>query len=276
MWARERAGLLALSGLAWGLTTLTKPQALILPVIFILADRKSMSSMKSVRSSLRAGVIVYAVLSLTVAPWLMRNYTVFGKPVICNTGGINLLDGNNPYATGRKRFDEKVNSLLGDLRTVPLEFMFDGKEVERDELAAKIGMDYIIHNPLRTIALWPKKFVALYLSDVDGIFYSLWMMDVPREKLRYAFTGTRIIAEVYYIFIILLFLVSVPTFLRERKLIGLAIIAYFTLISLVLFGNARYHFPIMPWVIIYSGIGGEILLAGQRAIRTEDGGKPDG
>ena len=58
--------------------------------------------------------------------------------------------------------------------------------------------------------------------------------------------------------------------------VGLAIIVYFTLISLVLFGNARYHFPIMPWVIIYSGIGGEILLAGRRAIRTEDGEEPDG
>src|SRR5262249_47973427 len=125
--ARDRAGFLMLSGMFWGLTALTKPQALVLPFMFLLFFSKSVSSF------VRAGILVYSIALITVSPWLIRNHNVFGAYTLAHTAGINLLDGNNPYNdTGHSDFNEKVNALLGDLQTVPFLNLLDGKEVERD------------------------------------------------------------------------------------------------------------------------------------------------
>jgi hypothetical protein len=35
-------------------------------------------------------------------------------------------------------------------------------------------------------------------------------------------------------------------------LLGLGIIAYFTLLGLLFYGSSRYHFPVMPWVAMYA------------------------
>src|SRR5215475_2974600 len=70
--ARERAGFLMLSGMFWGLAGLTKPQALVLPFLFLLFFSKSVSSF------VRSGILVYSIALLTVSPWLIRNHNVFG------------------------------------------------------------------------------------------------------------------------------------------------------------------------------------------------------
>ena len=121
----------------------------------------------------KSAIPLYCALILTVTPWLLRNYHIFGAPTLAHTIGINLLDGNNPYATGGHYMDERVNALLGELKTKPLEFMFDGKEVERDRKARDVAMDYMLSHPGNVVALWPRKIVALFLSDVDGFYYSM-------------------------------------------------------------------------------------------------------
>src|SRR5262249_25230057 len=158
-------GLLVLSGLIWGFTALTKPQALVLLFLFLLFFSKSVSSF------VRSGVLVYSIAIITVSPWLIRNHNVFGAYTLAHTFGINLLDGNNPYNdTGYSDFNEKVNALLGDLQT---QNMFDGKEVERDTRARNIAFDYMMDNPGRVLALLPKKFLALFRSDTEGIYFSM-------------------------------------------------------------------------------------------------------
>jgi 4-amino-4-deoxy-L-arabinose transferase-like glycosyltransferase len=255
--ARDRAWVFLLSGFLCGLATLTKPHAIILP--FVFAGFFS----RNVRVFIRSNTLVYGMVFLTISPWLVRNYNTFGVFTLAHTGGINLLDGNNPYATGRHNFDEKVNALLGDLRTEPLEYMWDGKEVERDAKATSLAVDFIIHNPDRVLMLWPRKLVALFLSDVDGFHYSMGMQNAMQGSSRTLYMACRVIGELYYIIVILLFIVSLIALQKGEKvqLVGLAIVVSFTLIHLILFGNARYHFPMMPWIAIYSGAGGHILLS---------------
>ena len=55
--------------------------------------------------------------------------------------------------------------------------------------------------------------------------------------------------------------------------IGLAVIVSLTLVYLVLFGNSRYHFPMMPWVAMYSGMGAQVLLLGKSSLRLSERGK---
>ncbi len=266
---KERTDLLLVSGLFWGLATLTKPQTLLVPLIFLLVFYKG------VRPLLKSCVVLYSVLLLTLVPWLVRNYVVVGAPTLAHTAGINLLDGNNPYANGRHNITEDVNAMLGDLKVLKSTGWFDGKEVERDRRAREIAIEYILNHPGHVLSLLPRKFFYLFRSDVDGTFYSLGVSDAYREgRYRALYFGSRVIAQLYYIFMIVLFLVSVPVLVRNKvrvQWIGVGIVAYFTLIYLVMFGNARYHFPMMPWLAIYSGVGAQVLLFGRSTLRQVPG-----
>ncbi len=252
-----------LSGFAWGLATLTKTQALLVPLIFIpvfLRNKKSM---------LKACGAVYLMMFLTLLPWLYRNDLLFGRPLLSTNGGIVLMIGNNPYATGRQIWDLRVRSLLGDLGDKDeIESMSDGREVAREKKAQSVALNYIAHNPLAVVALWPKKFIALYLSDVDGIYYTWGMRPSPSRGSRMIYLGLRIFAELYYIFILALFVASLPAIIRSKIIehrIGIYLISYFTLAYLIYFGNARYHFALMPLVVIYSGIEAALILKGNTA-----------
>jgi hypothetical protein len=100
---------LLFSGIVWGLATLTKTQAIFLPIIFLLLFSVD------VRFFLKAGIIIYSALLSVIAPWMARNDRVLGKPVLSTNGGIVLFIGNNPYATGEQIWDENVRGLLEEL-----------------------------------------------------------------------------------------------------------------------------------------------------------------
>jgi hypothetical protein len=269
--ARGRAGFLMLSGMFWGLAALTKPQALMLPFLFVLFFSRS------VRSFVRSSVLVYCMVLITVSPWLIRNHIVFGAYTLAHTGGINLLDGNNAYNdTGEHNFNDKVNALLGDLQTVPLEHMFDGKEVERDTRARNIALDYMIHNPGRVFALLPRKLLALFRSDSEGIWLSMGQMVDTRPSLERPRNTFYRLSQLYYWLMIVLFAISLPIVLKlpiRPQHIGLAIIVSLTLVYLVLFGHSRYHFSMMPWVAIYSGLGAQALLLGRCSLLIGESGE---
>jgi hypothetical protein len=217
---------------------------------------------------------------ITVSPWLIRNRVIFGAYTLAHTAGINLLDGNNPYNdTGSSDFD-RANPLLGDLRalpvfledlqTEPLPNMFDGKEVERDARARSIAFDYMINNPGRVFSLLPRKFLSLFRTDTEGLYWSVGMMPFSDSLFKAIYRYAIRFSQLYYDLMIILFIVSLPILLRVPigpQHIGLAIIVLLTFVYLVLFGAPRYHFSMMPWVAIYSGLGAQALLLGTNALQ---------
>jgi hypothetical protein len=213
---------------------------------------------------MKSAILVYGMVLITISPWLIRNYNVFGALTLANTAGINLLDGNNPYNdTGSGNFDDKVNASLGDLKTVPLENMFDGKEVERDARARRIAVDYMIHNPTRVLGMLPKKLFALFRSDTEGFYFSMGMMSGLQGWTKVIYWSLRVFAELYYMFMLVLCAIALPRVLTgpiQPRHIGFAVIVVLTLVYLVLFGHSRYHFPMMTWVAIYSGLGAQAVL----------------
>jgi 4-amino-4-deoxy-L-arabinose transferase-like glycosyltransferase len=255
--AEGRPGWIVLSGAIWGLATLTKTQAVFVPIIFLLVF------MWKKRAMLKTGILAYTAVLLVCAPWLVRNYLIFGKPLLSTNGGIVLMIGNNPYATGRQIWDQRVQSLLGDLGVEESQ-LFDGRELAREERAKQVASDYIANHPGRVLLfLWPRKLVATYLSDVDGFYYSLGMVKNHNRLWQAAYLGFRIFAETYYVAILALFAFAIPTIVHSNvrcHRIGLFLVAYFTLVYLVYFGNARYHFALMPWITIYAAIGAERIL----------------
>jgi 4-amino-4-deoxy-L-arabinose transferase-like glycosyltransferase len=254
--ASGRVGFLILAGLSWGLATLTKPQFIFLPLIFLIVFSKN------IKLFVKSTGVVFLALLTCIAPWMIRNHGLFGKFLLSTNGGIVLMQGNNPYATGKHIWDKNIESLLGELHTTN-GVMWDSKEVAREERARLIGMSYIKNHPVRTILLWPKKLFYLYRSDVDGLYYSMGMMPDLSAGMQFLYLGLRILAELYYFLIIVLAAIGLKTTLHSRiksQRLGIWVILYFTAICLVFFGNARYHFPVMPWLAMYAGVGGASIL----------------
>jgi hypothetical protein len=253
--ARGRYSFLALSGICWGLGTLTKPQLIFLPVVFLLVFFSSKVYFA------KSAVVVYAMVALCLLPWALRNQKVLGELLLSTNGGIVLMQGNNPYATGTHIWNDDVDGLLGDLRQG--ENGVEPNEVARASRARQVGATYIKQHPLRTVALWPKKLMYAYRSDVDAFFYSLGTMQPMSRPVNLIYTGLRIVAELYYFVVLALAVISWKAITkstpREYKL-GLSVVLYFSAICVVFIAIARYHYPLMPWISIYSGIGASVLL----------------
>ena len=83
----DHFGFLALSGIAWGLATLTKNQAIFIPIIFVFVFLDTRQSI------VRAAGTTYLMVLVVLTPWLARNYLLFGKPVLSNIARHRSYDG---------------------------------------------------------------------------------------------------------------------------------------------------------------------------------------
>lgn len=258
------------SGIVGGLACLTKPQFLFVSTIVLFAVFLRSMNKKSFLRLCRLFLLVYAPLMVTVAPWIVRNYKVFGDwPIICHTGGVNLLMGHNPHANGTYKFDEEVASLLQDI----------DDEHERDAKAKELAVDFIKSDPLTAIKIMPRKLYYLYLArcDMDGLgwnktgFPTAQDSDRPRFGGRFLLTTARdgrvgwclllllALSTLYYISCLILFAISLCCLYLHRIRfkdcllfsVGFWIILYFTCIYLVFIGGSRFHFPIVPWIMMY-------------------------
>ncbi len=244
------------SGFLFGLATLVRPQAVLIPVIVHwYMSRRDGDPTVQYRLS-RALWVTYTMLALTLAPWALRNYNVFKSPVVVSTNmGDNLLIGNHEEATGGYMDPTKCGVNVSGLG-----------EVERNSKTTKAAIDYMTGHPWRTVQLWPSKLMHIFGRATDGPY---WAFQKTAEQLTVPGVGddkqlylkSRTYATVYHSALMIVFLVAVPVLLSLRsKLEGLmsvpmlpiALVLYTALVSCVFFGNPRFAFPVMPFVAMYS------------------------
>jgi 4-amino-4-deoxy-L-arabinose transferase-like glycosyltransferase len=243
----------ALSGLIFGLACLVKPQAIFLPCVVVAAHRFSDAGFRSTRHLFAVLICVYACLGVTLTPWLVRDYRVFNGFVFVSTnGGFNLLVGNNPGATGtymsRDELPTSVQEAVKNARN----------EYEQDRIERRVALDYLLTAPVEALRLWPKKAWYLYRSDGDGFVWTMAGIAPSRETLRtFVWRGTQL-NKLFYMAVIATFMCALGALgVRlarfwgpPRESVGLAVIAYFSLAYMFYFGDPRFHFPVMPWVIM--------------------------
>jgi hypothetical protein len=242
MRAREQGSvpLVAVAGVIFALAVHTKPQSILLPGLLI-----AVMSFRDRRALLSHSVILYTVLSLCLVPWLVRNYHAFGRPVfISNNGGINLLIGNMPGSWGDKGL--MWNQELEDIISTQED------EVVRDGEARRVGTRYITSHIPEVLMSVPKKFFRLYAVDVDGFGWN--REAVPELGQSPLYTPLRAVAQVYYLAMLGLAAAAVVKLRRSSGywFVGPAVFLYFSLVHLVFFGGARFHFPVMPWIVAYA------------------------
>ncbi len=222
------------AAIIFGLATLVKPQVVFLPILLFLILFRS-------RYPLKVFMTFYAILILTLIPWTFRNYQTFGSVFFVSTnGGVNLLIGNNPYATGGYFFDHRVSSLVQG-----------ATEIERDQSAKTEAIRFATKHPLDIVAKVPDKLIAQYLLGNDGVAWNKsGLKNVPLLVIF-----LKVLTQCCYLALMIAALVNGFRSIRRNcvanTLIG-SIVLYFTLITILFFGATRFNFPIIPWIAMIS------------------------
>jgi 4-amino-4-deoxy-L-arabinose transferase-like glycosyltransferase len=184
---------------------------------------------------------------LLVAPWVVRNSITVGSVTLSSNGGINLLIGNNPNATGayNVNFPEGI---LDGART----------EVEADRLAFRYATDYVLSRPGSFVVNGVKKIAHLFESE-GGLLVWTFSGDPEdastRFSAKYASLPPALILAVNLPYFLLL-IAGVVGFLGfpEPKLRW----AFFILLAAwlfthgIFFGGSRFHFPLMPYFAAFA------------------------
>ena len=250
---------LVLSGVAFGIATLTKTQTPFIPVLlFAVWWFTDKHRARTFWSSVFKAVAVCSLMSMIVLPWTARNYMIFHSFVPVSTnGGTTLLTGNNPSARG----DYTPNDPL--VRQIHWDA---ANQVAWDQRAKSLAMKWIRDNPRKFISLIPLKIWRLWAPDGEAEWS--FQSGFPNYNHYWlAFRSVRIFNQLYYTAILIFFALGSFFLFKEPRpmppavLTGYALIGYFTLISIVFSGQSRFHFPIMPWVAMYAAYGIEQLLA---------------
>jgi len=306
------------SSIIFSFACYVKPQFILVPALCVFSEY--LTQKHSVISLFRKGLLIYVIIIVCVLPWTIRNKKVTDKyTFISSNGGINLLIGNSPIATG---------TFIGNQGII---IAAKGSDIPPGQHALK----YIRKNPLRFFLLWPKKFYYLYLDYKSEPLAWMSFSMLPEtftqneffaisKDLREKGLDSRLFFEHfkknnqtnhyhldkkasdqvktnlanlilkspsykykppkefnilsyfwivarYFIltsFLLYVFSIFFKIDMRKKLLenqhscIGILLILYFSLVYLVFFGETRFSFSIMPFIIMYSSVFLDRVLSG--------------
>ncbi len=239
----------AAAGLVFGLAMLVRPQAaIILAAIFgWWIAIGYLTEPRRIRS-IAAGGVIAGAMALTIVPWSVRNHAQMGTWSTSTNTGLNLWIGNNPDADGGFRL---TNTQTFDLAVATLER--PESEVLHDRLAREAAVEYIKRNPVDTLLLAPEKIRRTY--ENDRAFTPIYNRD--GDNLR-TISGRQLdlLSDAYYYPVLLAALCGTVLLAWTRRstagLIALVLVAW-SLVSIVFFGQNRFHIPVLPILVIPAG-----------------------
>lgn len=238
-----------LSGLIFGIATLTKAQTLFIPAVLLGVWWLTARAPARLISAVCRAAVVYAAMAVVILPWTARNYTIFGEFVLISTnGGGTLLSGNNPSASGDYTADDAL------VKQVPNDV---SGQVVNDRLATSLALQWIRDNPADFLILLPKKVWRLWAPDgeAEWAYQAGYKNYDAHSKLFRALRGLN---QLFYSSMMVLFGFSFVYLTRSHRelwpaaLTGYILAGYFTAVSIVFSGQSRFHFPLMPWVAMYA------------------------
>lgn len=244
------------AGLLLGVATLVKAQTLVVvPLILGIEVFRSRYFWKAIPAATAKFVFLIAVAALVVAPWSMRNQREMGQFILVSTnGGLTLLTGNNDTTTGGYAPDDPLAKSVMDNKAL--------SEMERDAEAARLGREWIMANPGRFVQLMPFKVAQLWLPDGEG----QWGIEGGYANFEQHAAVARVLRwgnQIYYCLLLVGFAIAAIVMVRYRRrqeeplidwwLLPYGIAAYPTMIAMVFSGQSRFHYPVMPFVVMACG-----------------------
>lgn len=229
----------ALSGIAFGLTCLTKGVYLIsLPALllwlFLRSERKS---------AVKAVLTFTAFMFLVISPWTIRNYGVYKSFVLITPDeGGSLFLGHNPYAKGGADF-EFMSTEYGSFNLDPSLSM-----KQKTDIAQKLAKEFIRNNPGREVQLF-----FLKLSKYWSLRTHFDMNNGP-YPLRTPFFFLSILTHM--LLFPAMILGAFFSWKDKKALVSHFVIGINTCIFItIFFATGRMRFQLVPFIIILGSYG---------------------
>ena len=231
------------AGAALGLTSLCRPTTYLFPVLFLAAAL--LRYRKGLRQVLAPCAAFLAGFAVLIAPWMIRNYVVFGHFEFVGTLlGEQLYAANYEWGTPGQPFPMVPPQMRARL---------EGKsDRERNKILTREGFKEIVANPgrfaknvaLKTVKFW----TAIGMGDPTFFYFSSG--GSGRE--------TSVFVAVVNIFLVA---ASVLTFIKfrgpwiHRALIPILLVGYVYIVHLPIIGVIRYSMPVIPFLMMFAAVG---------------------
>lgn len=228
-------------GVVVGLSWLVRPFLLLSPLLLGAALLRAGSGM---RSAARVVAITATVAIAMLVPWTVRNAVKFHAfiPISTNLGDTLCLD-NSQGAYGGFRDLPPECSPVNDTR----------REPARNSGNLRYAIRWAIHHPISEAELVVRRAYYGYRDDHDsltdlagasGRFPPSWLR-TPLSRL----------ADVYYYVVFALALPAAVKFGRDpRRLFVLLVAGSIAVVPLYLYGLARFHIPLLPFLAIGAAV----------------------
>lgn len=259
-----------LCGIFLGLATLTRPLAFyFFPIILIIFLKNNF------KKNLIKSLIFLFVFSLTISPWCIRNYLVFGEYKLTNSAGPNLAGYYYPYlksnmenistSTARNQIYAKLKNTI-DYDKNPFYYGNKEKEFFFEEIKnypINIFLETWIEGNLKFL-FTPSAVDTFYLLNIEKTNFSEIQSVNFFEKIQvYLFENENKIYSIILIFSIIAILIfrffALCVFFITNKKDYLKLIIFFSIIFINMtltgpIGSARYRIIVDPFLIILSAI----------------------
>ena len=226
-------------GILSGLAALVRPSFLLLPVVIPFCCR--LQNLGWGRTA-RVTFIVALASLMTLSPWMIRNHRLDGAWFeIASNGGLVFWSGNHPGALGGVYRPESVYS---DLRF--------GTPQYDSGLGYRLGIESILSDIPATLRRSVQKLSYFVAIETDGAMWNYKGLEGAGRGLLPA-----VLASIAFIAAVACGLFALSRGFRNRAFGHwfLAICAYSMLIAVVFEGDPRYHFPLIPFLLVYAAAG---------------------
>lgn len=158
-----------------GVQMLLRSEFLVLGMGMVLLTGLVAARQFKNRRFLMSSVVGCFLALLVITPWMVRNYTVFGKVVpIVSRPWFEIWRGNNPDATGAawKKDGSWYCSVLADSSNINLTREFDAIpytndfELRANEIMKREALKFMREQPTQALSLAGQKIVFLWIHDL--------------------------------------------------------------------------------------------------------------
>jgi 4-amino-4-deoxy-L-arabinose transferase-like glycosyltransferase len=224
-------------GIAFGFSALVNPIIVgAYPFALVWLYLKAEGGRHTIIKTSAAIIIVSGVV---IAPWLVRNYIVFGQFAFIKSNlGNELYLGNNKYSTGG--YEDAITSRKNMSKVfteVDLAFLDQSNEIIRNKFLFRHAVTFIVDHPLR------------FVQQTMFRFVRYWTYPKPERGLH-----ANISLVIYFILLFLAVAGIILTKLKDKNtqlllifLLTLPLPYYFTIVRAF-----RYRFPIEPILIVFA------------------------